>query len=142
MEIRNVPLSDVWPIRQAVMYPSESIDFVKLEDDDRGIHFGLYSGEQLVSVISLFVKGDEVQFRKFATVKDLQGKGYGSRLLRYVMEWAAAANTKVIWCNARKAATGIYKKFGMQESGSSWKKYGIDFIKMTKTLRDADHSGH
>ena len=142
MDIREVPLEDIWSIRQSVMYPDETVEFVKLEDDETGIHLGLYVEEQLVSVISLFEKPDEIQFRKFATVTARQGRGYGTHLLQYVMDWAAARKKRTIWCNARMSATGIYKKFGMQETGSSWKKYDIDFIKMTKKISDADHTGH
>ena len=134
IQIRETPIEDVWCMRQKVMYPGETIDFVKLENDDKGIHLGLYSGNILVSVISVFEEGKEIQFRKFATETAMQGKGYGTRLLHYVMDWAIENGKKNIWCNARLSATGMYQKFGMQPTGESWKKYGIDFIKMEKQL--------
>ncbi len=36
-------------MRQSVMYPHESIAFVKLEDDETGMHLGLYDFGELVS---------------------------------------------------------------------------------------------
>ncbi len=134
MQIREVPLEDVWRIRQVVMYPQETLDFVKLEDDDKGMHLGLYVENKLVSVISVFEEGDEVQFRKFATETDMQGRGFGTKLLQYVMDWVIKNNKKSIWCNARIVATGMYTKFGMQPVGAGWIKYGIEFIKMEKQL--------
>lgn len=134
MQIREVPLEDVWRIRQVVMYPQETLDFVKLQDDDKGMHLGLYVENKLVSVISVFEEGDEVQFRKFATEMTMQGRGYGTSLLQYVMEWAIENNKKSIWCNARISATSLYQKFGMEPTGDSWEKYGIEFIKMEKKL--------
>lgn len=134
MQIREVPLEDVWRIRQVVMYPQESLDFVKLEDDDKGMHLGLYVENKLVSVISVFEEGGEVQFRKFATETHMQGRGYGTKLLQHVMEWAIINNKKSIWCNARMSATSLYQKFGMEPTGDTWEKYGIGFIKMKKQL--------
>jgi phosphoribosylformimino-5-aminoimidazole carboxamide ribotide isomerase len=134
IEIRDVPLDVVWAMRQAIMYPQETIDFVKLEDDERGTHWGLYDSDKLISVISFFKTNDELQFRKFATIENMQGKGYGTKLLQHVMDWAAENNIQSIWCNARTTATRLYEKFGMKQSGHGWKKYGIDFIKMEKQL--------
>lgn len=135
MEIKAVPLADVWRMRQMVMYPAESLDFVKLEEDAAGLHLGVYINGELVSVISVFEDRGRVQFRKFATRTDQQGKGYGTALLQYVMDWAKHHNKQSIWCNARLTATAIYKKFGMQATGDAWQKYGLDFIKMEKQLQ-------
>jgi phosphoribosylformimino-5-aminoimidazole carboxamide ribotide isomerase len=134
MSIQPVPLNEVWAMRQAVMYPHESLAFVKLEDDERGMHLGLYDYGELVSVVSVFEKDGSVQFRKFATKTNWQGKGYGTTLLKHVMDWAGRNGKKNIWCNARLTATGIYKKFGMQAVGMPWQQYGMDFIKMEKQL--------
>jgi phosphoribosylformimino-5-aminoimidazole carboxamide ribotide isomerase len=132
--IKDVPLPDVWALRQAVMYPAETLEFVKLEADTGGQHWGLYKEGILVSVMSVFVEGSALQFRKFATVTAQQGKGHGSMLLQYVMDWAAQHRIKSIWCNARTTATGLYQKFGMQPVGETWQKYGLEFIKMEKQL--------
>ncbi|MFT3827331.1 MAG: GNAT family N-acetyltransferase [Chitinophagaceae bacterium] len=132
MLVKEVPLTTVLQVRRDVMYPEENIDFVKLEGDENGLHLGLYADEQLVSVISVFEQGTTVQFRKFATVTAMQGKGYGTQLLEYVFDWAIRNGKKRIWCNARVSATALYLKFGMQPTGSTWQKYGLEFIKMEK----------
>jgi phosphoribosylformimino-5-aminoimidazole carboxamide ribotide isomerase len=126
-------------MRQAVMYPQENISFVQLDDDDAGQHWGLYLADELVSVISLFDKEGSIQFRKFATKTDRQGKGYGTALLQHVMDWARTNGKKNIWCNARLTATGMYEKFGMRAVGKPWQKYGLDFIKMEKQLLQSKH---
>jgi phosphoribosylformimino-5-aminoimidazole carboxamide ribotide isomerase len=134
IQIRDIPLEIVWGMRQSVMYPDETIDFVKLEDDEKGRHWGLYTGNKLVSVISLFERDRALQFRKFATVDGMQGKGYGTKLLQHVMDWAKKNEMKTVWCNARTSATTLYEKFGMKQGGPGWEKYGIWFIKMEKQL--------
>ena len=132
--IKEVPLPDVWALRREVMYPAETLEFVKLEADAAGQHWGLYSEGGLVSVISVFVEGSALRFRKFATVAAQQDKGHGSMLLQYVMDWAVQHRIKSIWCNARTPATALYQRFGMQPAGEPWQKYGLEFIKMEKQL--------
>ena len=134
INIREVPMEDVWNMRQAIMYPDEPIDFVKLDNDDDCIHLGLYENDVLLSVISLFEEQETVQFRKFATIVSRQGRGFGTKLLQYVMDWGVKNTKKSIWCNARLSATALYQKFGMQQTGESWEKWGIEFIKMEKQL--------
>lgn len=123
-------------MRQAVMYPQEPLSFVQLPDDEHGKHVGLYAEGELASVISVFEKDNHIQFRKFATRTDLQGKGFGTALLQHVMNWAIQTGKKSIWCNARTSATALYRKFGMQPAGQSWQKWGYEFIIMKKQLSD------
>ena len=139
MHIKPVSLNEVWAMRQAVMYPNEPLSFVQLPDDDHGEHLGLYLDDELVSVISLFEKQGNVQFRKFATRADRQGKGYGTALLQYVMNRAVASGKQSIWCNARTTATALYRKFGMQPAGETWQKWGFEFIIMQKQLQEKEH---
>jgi phosphoribosylformimino-5-aminoimidazole carboxamide ribotide isomerase len=134
IHISEVPIETIWNMRQTVMYPDEPLDFVKLENDSLGIHLGLYEDDTLVSVISLFEEEGSVQFRKFATAIPSQGKGFGTRLLTHVMDWAVENKKKSIWCNARLSATALYQKFGMRPTGETWEKWGIEFIKMEKQL--------
>lgn len=134
MEIKEADLAEVWALRKEVMYPEEEISFVQLEDDDKGLHLGLYRKRELVSVISLFIRNGELQFRKFATKKAEQNKGYGTALMNKVFEIAKEKKCKSVWCNARGNATKFYTKWGMIEFGSSWVKYGLEFIIMKKEM--------
>ena len=134
MEIKQAALAEVWELRREVMYPEEELSFVQLPDDDKGLHLGLYIRKELVSVVSLFFQSGELQFRKFATKKSEQNKGYGTALLNKVFDIAKEKKCKSVWCNARRNATKFYTKWGMAESGNSWKKYGIEFIVMKKIM--------
>lgn len=116
------------------MYPNEELSYVQLPDDDVGVHLGLYVNDRLVSIVSLFERGGELQFRKFATLVEEQGKGYGSMLLQQVITQAAERGKRIIWCNARVAAKGFYERFGMHTTGETWWKKDIEFVKMEKQL--------
>lgn len=128
--IEQVPAYVVWPIRQEVMYPEHTIEQVKLADDEDGIHLALYDNRKLISIVSLFLSGDEMQFRKFATLKAYQNRGYGSELLKYVFTLYKQYHCKRLWCNARLSATMFYKNFGFTETAHRFYKDGHEFIIM------------
>lgn len=133
MQIKEAPIELVLKMRQEVMYPWLPIEELALEDDTAGKHLGLYLGEELISVISVFVQNDEMRFRKFATRVDMQRRGYGTILLRHVMEMAEKLQCRKIWCLSRVNVTSFYRKYGMQTVGDTQYKKGIAFIKMEKT---------
>ncbi|AJY75630.1 GNAT family N-acetyltransferase [Paenibacillus beijingensis] len=135
MDIRRINKEMAWELRHVVMWPDKDVDYVKLQDDDEGIHYGLFSNERVVSVISLFVDGDEAQFRKFATLRHEQGKGYGSKLLQYVLDEAQSMGIERIWCNARKNKAPFYAKFGLAQTPSIFSKGGIEYVIMEKLMK-------
>ena len=89
-----------------------------------------YLEETLVSVISLFIDGDDAQFRKFATLADQQGKGLGSALLEHLIKEAQSRGVRRLWCNARVDKTGFYERFGMTTTDHTFSKGGIDYVIM------------
>lgn len=59
MVIQKINKEVAWKIRHEVMWPTEDLDYVKLKDDDLGIHYGVIVEAELVSVISLFINKDK-----------------------------------------------------------------------------------
>lgn len=132
--MRSISPEETWELRHKVMWPDKNLDYIKLKDDKLGRHFGLFIDEELVSVISIFVEADEVQFRKFATLENLQGKGYGTMLLQFVMQEAKKLGAKRLWCHARKNKIDFYKRFGLEESGETSSKDGFEYAIMSRNL--------
>ena len=130
LEISEVPLETVLLIRQKVMYPNLLLTEQKVDTDQESLHLGLKLKNEIVAVISLYEQDGQLQFRKFATLQDLQGKGIGSYLMKYVFELAESRGCKSVWCNARLNALGFYQKFQMQPFGEKWFEKGFEFIKM------------
>ena len=136
--IKQVTSEEIWPIRHQVMWPNEPFDYIKLPADEAGIHFGLWLNEQLISVVSLFIDNKKVgQFRKFATLVEKQGKGYGSQLLHHLFETAQKKGVQKIWCNARVNKTRYYTKFGMEPTAKKFIKNGIDYVVMECSLNNS-----
>lgn len=127
MEIKTIKASDTWQIRHEVMWPDQPFEFVQLEEDDLGFHFGVFEGDKLVSIVSCFIEGKEMQFRKLATLEEYQGKGIASYLLKHILEFAKSKDLKKVWCNARTNKKAFYEKFGMKDTFRNFIKAGQEF---------------
>jgi GNAT superfamily N-acetyltransferase len=136
IEIKAISAAETWQLRHKVMWPNKPLEFVILPEDEAGIHYGLFEKERLVSVISLFRSGSEGQFRKFATDKDFQGKGYGSKLLNHLIQEAKLLNINYLFCSARTTAITFYEKFGMKLASDIVRKNGKDYVKMEIILNE------
>ena len=127
MLIKEINAAETWPVRQKVMWPEKPVEFIQIDGDDKAVHYGLYTGELLVSVVSCFTEKDTMQFRKFATVQEFQGKGFGTVLLNFVIQGAKIKGIKKIWCNARTDKKGFYEKFGLSDTKRGFITSGIAF---------------
>lgn len=133
IQIREISGEETWPIRHKVMWPERNLDYVKLPGDTQGHHYGLFLEEQLISVISLFQEEEKMQFRKFATLQEFQGQGYGTALLDFTLEKTQQLGAKAIWCNARKNKVSFYEKFGLEATDIAFTKGGKEYVIMKKT---------
>lgn len=133
--INEVAYADVLEIRHKVMYPDKDKDYVILPDDDKGLHIGYYKEGVLVSVLSLFLNNRELQFRKFATLPEYQGQGYGTELVKWVLDYAKDMQFDRVWCNSRIKKTDFYKKFDFVETDEVFEKDGRKFIILERKFK-------
>lgn len=133
--IEQIFPSLTWAIRQEAMYPGKDLDVVKLDDDFKGIHFGLYVNHVLTGVVSLFIDKDRAQFRKLAVLPQMQRKGLGNLIIQYLIGFCKTEQISKIWCNARVNAIGFYKKNGFVTSGAPFVRNHLQYIKMELLLR-------
>lgn len=133
-DIKKIPYQDTWDIRHKVMWPNQPPSYVRLPNDSKGDHYALVKNEGIISVVSVFTEYREAQFRKFATLKREQGKGYGSNLLAHVFKVLSAGHVDRIWCNARADKISFYEKFQMKPTQKEFSNGGIDYLIMEKLL--------
>jgi predicted GNAT family N-acyltransferase len=134
VEIRTIHFEATWDLRHKVMWPDQSLDYVKLPNDEHGLHYGLFANDKLTAVVSVFIVDNEAQFRKLATLDDEQGKGYGTQLLNYLFLELAKDDITKVWCNARVDKTNFYQRFGMVKTERRFDKTGISYVIMEKTI--------
>jgi GNAT superfamily N-acetyltransferase len=134
LSIEQITPHLTWRLRRDVLYPGQYLHDMEMEEDNYGYHFGAFSDNKLVGVVSLFQNGTDWQFRKFAIVGDVQKQGIGTQLINYITTFVERENGIRLWCNARLSATGFYTKNGFTETGEIFNKNGFDYIIMEKSL--------
>ena len=127
MKIEAIKASETWEIRHKVMWPDQPFEFVQLEEDNLGLHFGVFDKDKLVSIVSCFIIGNEMQFRKLATLQDYQGRGIATLLLHHILKLAKDKGLGKVWCNARTNKKSFYEKFGMRDTGMTFIKSNQKF---------------
>ena len=124
-----------WHLRQKVLYPAQKLYEMEMDEDLDGIHFGAFTNNKLIAIVSLFeVKSGDFQFRKFAVDAEYQGKRIGNELLTYITNFARNEGGKRLWCNARSTATGFYDKNGFSHTGEFFTRNGFDYEILEKSL--------
>lgn len=130
--IDEVPYEAVLEIRHKVMYPEKEKYFVKLPQDERGLHMGYYTDGKPVSIFSIFLENGEIQFRKFATLPEYQRKGYGTKLMEWLLDYVKDMKFERVWCNSRADKVDFYKKFGFVETAEKFEKDGYEYVIVEK----------
>lgn len=134
VSIRNITTEDTLHLRRDVLYPHWQLEQVRVDHDDDGLHFGLYEGRELVTVVSLFISGTSAQFRKLATAAHCRGKGYGKQMMRHISDVCLRHNVRTLWCNARDSAETFYLQLGFTRTSDIFYKDDIAFYKMEISL--------
>ncbi|MBS7566354.1 GNAT family N-acetyltransferase [Mucilaginibacter sp. Bleaf8] len=100
---------------------------MEMEEDKQGLHFGAFTDDKLVGVISLFQNGVDFQFRKFAVAPGLQGQGIGSLMLQHITGFVQQQGGKRLWCNARTTAISFYLRAGFHTTGQTFERKSVSF---------------
>ncbi len=118
--IRPVTAEEVRPLRHRVLRPGEGYDKTAYAGDlaAGSVHFGAFAGDRLVGIASLYREGRDGgpgwRLRGMATDADVRGTGFGAALLAACVGHVGAMGGGELWCNARLAAVGFYKRAGLE----------------------------
>lgn len=137
VNIQYITAEETLNMRRDMLYPGWGLDDVRISDDAEGLHFGVFEGKELVTIVSLFFNGKRAQFRKLATVTGRQRKGYGSLLLKHLMEVCRQHQVNTLWCNARTTAEEFYQQLGFKRCSELFYKDNIAYYKMEISLEPA-----
>ncbi len=89
------------------------------DGDETSFHYGGFLGARLVVSASFFPSAPPMnpslvtfQLRYMATDFDVQGRGYGARVLAFAEEDLRALGAEQLWANGRDTALGFYESVG------------------------------
>lgn len=145
IQIKEIPVSQVYPIRQEVLRPGKPARECDFPGDSHHstFHLGLFENQQLVGVASFmntafskFEVPHQFQLRGMAVLDAFKGHGYGAALLLEGEKKLRKRETPLLlWFNARDYAVGFYEKYGYQTIGEKFEIPGVcEHIVMFKHL--------
>jgi len=106
-----------------------------LQQEISDVLIGGFDEEKLVGCCILTpVNETMVQLRQMAVDDSLQGKGTGSKILRFAEEQAKQNGFLELMMHARKEAAPFYTKNGYQVRGEEFEEVGIAHYEMFKRL--------
>ena len=109
-----------------------SYDLAKDKDD---VHIGIFDGEVILACLILTdTGGGTIKMRQVAVDDIYQGKGIGSKLVKYADDLARSKGYKLIHCHARDSAREFYLKLGYTVVGDEFIEVGIKHYYMEKEL--------
>ncbi|WP_139838711.1 GNAT family N-acetyltransferase [Pseudoruegeria aquimaris] len=132
--IEEIAAEETLALRQAVLWPDHPRGFSRVENDAEALHLGGFLGARLIGVISLYDEGDSARIRKFATLPEEQGKGYGSALFSEALARAQAAGHRRVWLSGRETARAFYEKRGFSVFGAPYEKEGLPYRALERDL--------
>ncbi|MGV3609774.1 MAG: GNAT family N-acetyltransferase [Fluviicola sp.] len=96
------------------------------EGDDTGTHFGLYENKVLIAVARLdLVDKTTCQARFVAVESNLQGQGYGRKIMTALENEALGLGYQKLILHARDYALPFYQKLGYTLVGPSYKLFDV-----------------
>ena len=118
LTLRIATLDEILPLRHAVLRPGRPLAAARFDGDHQPTthHFGAFV-DGLVGCASFMLEPWEgapaYQLRGMATRPDLAGRGIGTRLLGHALGvLGREPGPRLVWCNARLAAVGFYRRTG------------------------------
>lgn len=119
--VRRVDASVLYELRRRVLRGNDPNKTVvdDRDDEDTSLHFGGFLGDQVVVSASFFpstaptrAQLSTYQLRYMASDFDVQGSGYGARVLEAAEEALRTLGVQQVWANARDTALGFYRGTG------------------------------
>ena len=103
-----------------------TFDFTQIATDHKRktYTYGYFLHNRLEGIISIFKRDKDYRISKFYVNSNIQGKGVGGKLFKYVMNMYKGNPISLQVEVENKIARSLYRKFGFKEAGSSGQKGG------------------
>lgn len=132
--IQEIEIDRALNLRHLVLWPEMPRDFSRVTEDENAMHLGIQEDATLICVASLYEAGGGLRLRKFATLPEYQGKGFGSAMMHHVINLCAKLEHPRLWLSARESAMPFYEKFGFEPFGDPSTKASISYRFMERHM--------
>jgi GNAT superfamily N-acetyltransferase len=114
LDVRELPIAETRPLRQAVLRPHQSESDLAAHEAGDAFAVGTFVDGQLVAVGFVVPEGGPGAWRVrgMATEPEARGQGAGAAVLDALVRHALDSGAQRIWCNARVRARSLYERGG------------------------------
>lgn len=131
--VKFIPFELALPLRSKVLRKGSPLEECVLPTDqvEGAFHLAYDVDGEIVCIASFFPKNYAdrkelgYQLRGMASDDRLKGKGYGTKLVQFAVEYISKTNAEYIWCNARSSAIPFYQKLGFELLSEEFEIAGI-----------------
>lgn len=117
----------------------EEIDEFDIINDDKVIHFALYSDEICIGTIRIINTENYIKIGRVAILKDYRNKGYGKYMIENMLKFIEnndifKSKNKYYYLEAQLHALNFYQSLGFKEYGDVFLDAGIEHKKMKNNM--------
>lgn len=140
IHIRQITHRETWAIRQQVFQPMRALKKNKVQGDTEAMHFGAFSHDQLIGVVSWRAKGGVAKLRKLATLACWRRQGVATQLMQSCL--TIMANQRVRHCSllATQNSSAFYQSMGFEVVDPNVKRGSEHYIHMRLGLSSTRNS--
>lgn len=128
---------DTIDLRERVLRFPLGMTYTKqqLLDEENQIHIAQYvNGNITACLVMKVISNDVAKMRQVAVEPELQGKGYGSKLVDFTEQEMKKQGFNRIELHGRENSLAFYSKLNYQVEGDVFDEIGIPHFKMTKSI--------
>lgn len=125
-EVRVVPPEETLALRHRVLRPHQTVEEVRARLGTLPA-IAVYADGVVVATATVFPepfpddpRPGDWRLRGMASAPEARGMGYGATALLAALDHARAHGARRVWCNARTAALGFYRRYGFTTHGDEF----------------------
>lgn len=134
IDIEEIRPAMTWKLRQEVLYPQQKQYEMEFDEDLDDTHFGAFSGDDLVAVVSVGQNKNDFQLRDFAIEPSAQNGAAGAALIENITEYAKKRGGNHLWTDASMDQLPLYLKYDFVQTGKYYSRHGVDYEIVEKPI--------
>ena len=117
-------------IRRKVFIDEQKVDpGLEYENEEEAVHYLVFDDGAPVAAARWRETDKGIKLERFATLKEMRGKGYGAHVLKRIISDVAPFN-QTVYLNSQATALDFYERYGFVKEGEMFLEADIEHYLM------------